>query len=375
MSLRVFEKQSLKGSCLRDIEGDCFGGKRPLATTARNDIEVFHFNFRHYKNRLTRRIQNPATIPFNMRSDIKYLGTGLLIGVGVTGLAIAGFITAGILPPLYVPTPEFEIAILPEQPTDIPFATIAAVLIPDAALTPTSTPTNLPVLQLSTPYDTPAPTSSLSAAQSMMDSGQLMITGPLTEYQQKNLYDVSMQYVEPTTRGSLYLSKEINGVKYGNASNTCGPLAIAILRDAGVLSADIIAHDFWLLNPSDPLDRRIINRTFPNNRFIHAETKFPLTKIDWKTFPLQPGDFMYIKSGTGGNFDHMLTVTRVDKNLRVYAVTNYATTNGFVITEVMLYDPNDPKAGIFHTWTQRANQLLGSTGFGGFEIWRPRGTQ
>ena len=310
-----------------------------------------------------------------MRSDIKYLGTGLLIGIGVTGLAIAGFIFIGILPPLSSPAPDYGNSGLPEQPAKVFFETPVGTMIPDATLTQTSTPTNIPLLQFSTPSNTPASASSFSAAQSMMDAGQLMILGPLTEEQQKKLYDVSMQYVEPTTGGSLYLSKEINGVKYGNASNTCGPLAIAILRDAGIISPDIVPHDFWLLNPSVPLDRRIINRTFPGTRFIHAATKYPLTKIDWKTFPLLPGDFMYIKSGTGGNFDHMLTVTRVDKNMRVYAVTNYGTANGFVITEMMLYDPNDPNAGLFHTWTQLPNQILGSTGFGGFEVWRSRGTQ
>jgi hypothetical protein len=85
-----------------------------------------------------------------------------------------------------------------------------------------------------------------------------------------------------------------------------------------------------------------------------------------------PGDFVYIKAGTGGNFDHMLTVNRVDNKMRAYAVSNYKTEYGFVITEVLLYDPNDSQAGIFHTWTQRPNQSLGSTGFGGMEIWRVR---
>jgi len=206
----------------------------------------------------------------------------------------------------------------------------------------------------------------------MLDAGQILLTGPLSEEQQKSLYDISMIYVEPTTRGSLYLSKEINGVKYGNASNTCGPLAIAILRDAGIISEDVNAHDFWLLNPKTPTGREILDRTFPSDQFAHIETKYPFTKINWHDFPLMPGDFVYIDAGTGGNFDHMLTVNRVDNRMRAYAVTNYRNEYGFVITEMLLYDPNDPQAGIFHTWTQRPNQVLGSTGFGGMDIWRLR---
>ncbi|MCJ7435165.1 MAG: hypothetical protein MUO77_16910, partial [Anaerolineales bacterium] len=235
----------------------------------------------------------------------------------------------------------------------------------------TSTPTNIPAIT-SIPFNMPSSASTLGAAQSMIDAGQILLVGPLSKEQQKSLYDISMIYVEPTTRGSLYLSKEINGVTYGNASNTCGPLAIAILRDAGIIDENVNAHDFWLLNPDAPTDRKILNRTFPSSRFVHIETRYSFTKINWRDFPLMPGDFVYIKAGTGGNFDHMLTVNRVDNKMRAYAVTNYRNEYGFIITEVLLYDPNDPKAGMFHTWTQRQNQLLGSTGFGGIEIWRLR---
>ncbi len=270
------------------------------------------------------------------------------------------------------PAINSENAALPEQPVSIPFVPPAATFsIPNITLTPTSTPTNIPAIS-STQFNIPSPMPTLDAAQSMINAGQIMLIGPLSVEQQKSLYDISMIYVEPTTRGSLYLSKEINGVKYGNASNTCGPLAIATLRDAGIIDENVVAHDFWLLNPDVPANRKILDRTFPSSRFIHATTRYPFTKINWHDFPLMPGDFVYIKAGTGGNFDHMLTVNRVDNKMRAYAVSNYKTEYGFVITEVLLYDPNDPQAGIFHTWTQGPNQLLGSTGFGGMEIWRLR---
>lgn len=165
---------------------------------------------------------------------------------------------------------------------------------------------------------------------------------------------------------------ELNNVRYGNPSNTCGPLAIAIMKDAGLINAEINPHDFWLLNPNRDGDRALLNRTFPTNYYEDIRFKTPLNKFDWRSFPLAPGDFLYIYSGTGGNFDHMLVVNRIDSNLRTYAVTNINTSNGFIIVEVMLYDPNNPMQGIFHTWTETQYAILGSTGFGGFEIWRLR---
>jgi hypothetical protein len=303
-------------------------------------------------------------------SDIKYVSLGLLIGlvigaIGIGALAFAYF----SLPNLFAPDPASIVVF--DTPADPSVAADLLTFTPGPTLTPTTTPTNIPAI-LSTPFNVPSPAATLSAIKMMVDSGQIQLMGPLSEDLQIKLYNASLQYVAATTSGSLYLSKEINGVKYGNASNTCGPLAIAILRDAGLISPDVVPHDFWLLNPGVPNDRRLLNRTFPSEKFEHAETKYPITRVDWKAFPLKPGDFMYIKSGTGGNFDHMMTINRIDSKGRVYAVTNYATEFGFVITEAMVMDPNDPKAGLFYTWTKKPNQILGSTGFGGFELWRMR---
>ena len=63
-------------------------------------------------------------------------------------------------------------------------------------------------------------------------------------------------------------------------------------------------------------------------------------------------------------------VTRVDNAGRAFSVTNHATSDGFVIDEVLLYDPAQPGTGKFFEWTVRRNNKLGSTGFGGFELWR-----
>jgi hypothetical protein len=73
-----------------------------------------------------------------------------------------------------------------------------------------------------------------------------------------------------------------------------------------------------------------------------------------------------------GNFDHMLVVNRVDANGRAYAVTNYHTAEGFIIAEALLYDPHTPGVGLFYEWTKKEFAASGSTGFGGFELWRKR---
>jgi hypothetical protein len=112
---------------------------------------------------------------------------------------------------------------------------------------------------------------------------------------------------------------------------------------------------------------------FPADLYNHLTIATPINTVDWDAAPLEPGDFVFIWHGTGGNFDHMLVVNRVDRQGRAYSVTNFGTSDGYIIAETMLYDPADPSAGIFHEWTKEKDAILGSTGFGGYEIWRLRG--
>ncbi len=305
-----------------------------------------------------------------MHRQWKYLGLGFLIG---TGIALPLFVGMFLLAPrlsLRPPTPgsgtrrSLVTPVLVATPTPPP---VTAPPSPTSSPTPTFTPTPT-FLPGATRRPPPSPTPAQTATAAPIEP---LITGPLTREEQERLYRASLRYRAPTVEESIPLAKEINGVGYGHPSNICGPLAIAILRDAGLLSPDVQPYDFWLLNPDVPTDRRILERAFPPERFRHFQTKAPLNRIDWHSFPLLPGDFLYIEAGNGGNFDHMLVVTRVDGKGRAYSVTNYATPEGFVIDEILLYDPEDPTAGIFHTWTERLYASLGATGFGGFELWRP----
>ncbi len=306
-----------------------------------------------------------------MFSDLKQLVTGVLVGVfaaGLIGMAILFSLTAppsslmGALRPSATPTSSH---------TPSPTGTYSPTPTATITLTPTFTPVpTLIRIQAVTSTLTPSATATTDPAQAALDNGSLVFSGPLSNRDQLTLYRASLKYIRTTAEGSKGLAKEVNGVGYGDPNNICGPLAIAILRDAGLMTPDIIPHDFWLLNPLAATDMQLLKKAFPLDRYIHAIIPTALNKIDWTATPLMPGDFLFIWHGSWGNFDHMLVVNRVDSSGRAYSVTNYGTPDGFLIAEAMLYDPADAAAGLFHQWTKQRDQILGSTGFGGYELWR-----
>lgn len=206
----------------------------------------------------------------------------------------------------------------------------------------------------------------------LLESGHLSQTGPLDLKQQIKIYETSLKYMRQTTEDSLLVGEGINGTGYGSPTDICGPLSIAILQDVGLVDTALDPHDFWLLNPDIWDDRRLLSKAFPPDQFDNKHYKVKLNKVDWNETPLYPGDFLYIYAGTGGNFEHMLVVNRVDSDGRAYAVTNHKTPKGFIISEVLLYNPSNPNVGMFPVWTARPNAETGSTGFAGFEVWRLR---
>lgn len=301
-------------------------------------------------------------------SDIKYIGFGIAGIVSVAMLTIIGW--------LFIPSSHLA----PATNTSIPTRTSTITLTPTATAdyTPTFTPTytftpTLSNLPSPTSTSTPTITPTLATAKLKIQVGELTITGPLTQLQQILLYDSSQKFITPTTVESTWVGEQINGIGYGSPTIICGPLSIAILQSAGLVQSEtLVPFDFWLLNPFISKDRALLNRTFPSDQYLNVDVETPLNEIKFVGFSFLPGDFLYIKHGSGGNFDHMLVVNRVDSEGRAYSVTNYNTEQGFVINEVLLFDPNDPHAGVFHKWTARRDAIEGSTGFGGFELWRLR---
>jgi hypothetical protein len=204
----------------------------------------------------------------------------------------------------------------------------------------------------------------------MIASGELTITGPLSREQQIRLYEASLSFLAPTYQQSKQMSVQINQLRFSDPSTTCGPLSIAILQKAGILGAELVPHDYFLVNPDIKKDRAVLAGAFPPEKYTSTRYKVRIDQADWYSTPLMPGDFVYLYAGTGGNFEHMLVVTRIDSQGKAYSVTNYNTEQGFVINEALLYDPADANTGLFSQWTEKQFAKLGSTGYAGYEVWR-----
>lgn len=240
-----------------------------------------------------------------------------------------------------------------------------------------STPTTSPATPtLETPYvklETPTPDPSPLTPDTPIPPTELPDNDILTRSQKDRLAQVASAFISTTQEEALAKAEKIGFVQYADPSNMCGPLSIAQLRDAGLLSRYIDPHDFWLMRPD--LNAETIRKTFPEDRFEHYLFKQSIGEFDFQKFPLKAGDFLYLYSGDNGTFEHIITVTRVDEAGRAYTVTNLNTqpypNYYYVINEVMLYDPTQPGIGQFYDWTNESkNNWIGLTGYGGFELWR-----
>jgi hypothetical protein len=164
-----------------------------------------------------------------------------------------------------------------------------------------------------------------------------------------------------------------------SASNICGPLSAAILRDAGLLPAQAgpvqELKSYWQARPSE--NGRPWN-LFSERDYEVFRFDTPLAEFDFSAWPLQPGDFLYTYARDRG-FEHMFIVTEVDAEGRAYTVTNQYQAWGnqlwgkILILRYLLYDPHTPGAGIiYNEWSDRR---LGLTGGNGFEVLRKRGLE
>lgn len=183
---------------------------------------------------------------------------------------------------------------------------------------------------------------------------------------------MAKKYIAHTEYEAMEVARQLNfvGKNHEDPSNMCGPLAFAPLRDAGVVDRYIDLLDVWLLNP--PSDQEVLEAIFPRDKFEWFHFQEPINEFDFEAFPLQTGDLLFLYGGHSGTFQHVLTVTRTDDEGRAYSVTNVNTVEGYIVEEWLLYDPADPEAGLFNRWTNREFLMLGRTGFGGFDLWRPK---
>ena len=253
-------------------------------------------------------------------------------------------------------------------PTALP-ATVTLTSIPATAtvVLPTNTaspvPTEIPVIPTTTPLPTATNTSTPTPR------------GALTWEQEARLYEASLKFLAENEADAIVVVRDqidyLESISE-HPSLVCGPLAAVILRDAGLLPPDVDLHGFWLLDPRLRPSQVILETYFPPEHYEWHQFETGTHKFDFEAFPLLPGDFIYMYAGINGTFEHMITVSRVDEDGRAYAVSNLETGDGFVIRELMLYDPHYPGMGQFYDWMNRElNGMLGMTGDGGFDLWRP----
>ncbi len=274
------------------------------------------------------------------------------------GLAVAGgFLSAC--------ASEIKAANAPESlPTVTEERKITATTRPPVMQTEVSTQTQ------PSPTHTPTPTATITATPTVENIREL-VGEVLTAEQEQQLREAALKYVAGTEKDAIQVARSLEYLKNdGHPASVCGPLAVAILREAGLISRYVDLHDFWLLNPRDRMNVKILERTFPRDEFMWYQNRISTAEFDFQAFPLEAGDFIYLYAGDPGSFEHMLTVSRVDENGRAYSVTNFDTPDGYVIQEVVLYDPIQPGVGKFYDWTNRKNYRYGLTGFGGFDLWR-----
>jgi hypothetical protein len=191
-----------------------------------------------------------------------------------------------------------------------------------------------------------------------------------------SLHESALAYTAVSQREAIRISRQLipDGGKPGNI---CGPLSLQILKDGGLISPNVDIKDFWFLRPWEKWVREnIVDRIFPPDDWLYYRTAIPLDEFNFSAFPLQEGDFLFFYYGysCGGTFSHMLVVTKAE-NGKAYSVTNYLTTKGWRIGEVLLYDLNNQSTfTFFDQLTDSANtNTIGTTGLCGFSLWRKGG--
>jgi len=242
------------------------------------------------------------------------------------------------------------------------------------ALTGCAVNTPIPATATSLPQatSTPAVAPTLTPSPTL----QTRYAGPLSQAQRDLLNQVAQGYIAETPEEAVDVAVRLGYLgSYGTAEMVCGPLSLAILQGSGLVDPDVPLLDFFYLNPRPGQDDWRLKKVFPEESFEKIEIEEPINQIDYTRFPLYAGDFLYLFAGDSGSFEHMLVVSRVDETGRAYSVTNFPTAEGYMIREVMLYDPNNPGVGQFYDWTNREFMDIGRTGYGGFWLWRLKSPQ
>lgn len=218
-----------------------------------------------------------------------------------------------------------------------------------------------------TQKETPIPTQILPA---------FPINEALSDNQRGQLVQAAQKYISPDPETAEATVKELAYAKGATVSLTCGPLAFAILQDAGLISPYLDLNDTWLVSPLPEKNETLFKDIFPKDEYEWLRDTTPMAEMDFTANPLQAGDFVYT---FGGNYEHMFVVTRIDETGRAYTVQNIEQgyLNGdpddisFIIEETLLYDPDRPNEGVIYQWANPFFWKLGLTGTKGVQRFRP----
>lgn len=199
---------------------------------------------------------------------------------------------------------------------------------------------------------------------------------PAEQSQEEALYQASLKFIAETPEEADLTAKKIDYMagETETASNMCGPLTIAILNEAQWFEPQADAHQAWLLcareNREDCFGVEILKKVyFPPDEYDYIRVYDSVRDYDFLSNPLQPGDWMYLFTYIHG-YDHMLLVTRVDEKGNPYTVTNVDWGEGFVISEIKLYDTENPEEGLFYELTKIERRRIGMMGTAGFLLVR-----
>lgn len=294
--------------------------------------------------------------------DVNHIREGYRLQYALNALHVAGFAA-------YLREDERNekhiLAVSLNQPPPAPWEEYASAYWTGEA--PAGDPTLLPGLRL-----TPCDWMVASGRTPDLEAGAL----EAADWSQPDLATAGETYLAEMTEDAFEVAYKIDWLEGGKTESPvtmCGPLTWSINKDARAFPLGYGEwlegpKSFWLPSPS--LNGRPWS-LFPPDTFTVMKNEEPLRKFDFSTFPLHPGDIVYTYGGRDG-FDHVIVVTDVDEDGRVYAVSNiirYRPIKWYSIEHIMLYDPSDPMAGyFFNEWA--TDFVNGRTGHGGFEVLR-----
>ena len=187
--------------------------------------------------------------------------------------------------------------------------------------------------------------------------------------QVRTLHRLALSLTRLEPRAADALARSLGYSPQASASLMCAPLSVYLLRAAGLVPPTVQPASYWLLDPRREANK--VRRLFGQDFEHELVTALP-SRLDFRARPFIPGDVLYFYSGSWGTFSHMMVVTYVDRAGRAYGLSNLNTPHGYIVREVMLYDPARPGVGQLARWNDPHWAWLGLTGFGGMEVWRPR---